>query len=94
MSEITQLHGTTPEQLVEKIIKGFRYEIDELKKQYDPKEPEELLTRAEVAKLLKIDISSVHNYAERGVLRKYGFGGGGRVYFKRSEIEASLIPLK
>ena len=91
MSEITQLHGTTPEKLIEQIVQGFRSEIEVLKKQYQPKEPEELLTRAEVAELLKIDISSVHNYAKKGVLKKHGLAG--RVYFKRSEIEQSLIPL-
>lgn len=54
-------------------------------------QPTEYLTRHEVAALLKVDISSVHNYTKRGTLQAYQTNG--RVLYKRSEVEASIIKL-
>jgi hypothetical protein len=92
MGETTQLHNTTPDELVERITESFKAEVLELKKQYEYQEPDELLTRSEVSRLLKINISSVHNWAKKGVLKKHCIGG--RVYYKRSEIIESLEELK
>ncbi|MCB7482467.1 helix-turn-helix domain-containing protein [Christiangramia sediminis] len=91
MNNVTQLHNTTPEKLQESILKGIQAQINDLKKSYQPKEPEEFLTRAEVAKMLKVDISSVHNWTKAGKLQKHGLGK--RVYYKRSEIEKAIIQL-
>ncbi len=52
----------------------------------------EYLTRRDLASLLDIDISTVHNWSKRGILNPYGIGG--RVYYKRSEVEAAIIELK
>lgn len=65
--------------------------IQELKKEFQPKEPEEYLTRLEVAKMLKCDISSVHNWGKAGKLKRHGLGN--RVYYKRSEVEQAIIEL-
>lgn len=46
------------------------------------------LTRKQVADLLSIDLSTVHNWTKSGVLRAYRLGG--RIYFKISDIENSL----
>lgn len=86
-----QLIQITPEQLEAKILKGVQSQIDDLKKHFQPKEPNVYLTRQEVATLLSVDISSVHNYTKRGILKSYGIQG--RVFYKRSEVEASLQPL-
>lgn len=90
MSSVTQLCNTSPEEVVSEIIKAFRMEIEELKQYFIPKHPDELLTRDEVSKLLKINISSVHNWTKSGILKRHAIGG--RVYYKRSEIEQGLIP--
>ncbi|MFD0977844.1 helix-turn-helix domain-containing protein [Salinimicrobium gaetbulicola] len=90
MSTITQLHNATPEDLINELRAVFQKELEQIKEHFTPKQPEELLTREEVAKLLKIDISSVHNWSKKGTLKRHAIGG--RVYFKRSEIEESLIP--
>ena len=50
-----------------------------------------LLSRNEVAKLLKIDLSTVHNWTKKGKLLAHGLGN--RVYYKRSEVEAAIKPL-
>ncbi|MFN5334260.1 MAG: helix-turn-helix domain-containing protein [Bacteroidota bacterium] len=49
------------------------------------------LTRNEVAEMLKCDLSTIHNWTKAGTLNAYQIGG--RVYYKKSEIEASMIPI-
>lgn len=85
------LQNVTPEQLQNEIIKGVKNELEQLKKDFQPKQPSEYLTRNEVAEMLKIDISSVHNWTKKGKLKAYGIGG--RVYYKRDEVENSIIEL-
>ncbi len=82
----------TPQQLQETILAGVKSQLEELKKEFQPKEAEELLTRKEVSALLKINLSTVHAYSNKGILNPIGLSG--KVYYRRSEIEASLIPLK
>ena len=70
----------------------IKSQLQDLKKHFQPKEPNDYLTRVEVAKMLKIDLSSVHNWTKKGILTSYQIGG--RVYYKRSEIENAIIELK
>lgn len=91
MSNVTQLHNTTPKELQESILKGVQAQINELKKSFQPKDPETYLTRDEAAKMLKVDISTIHNWSKSGKLKRYGLGN--RVYYKRSEIETAIIEL-
>ena len=86
-----QFIRVTPEQLQNEIIKGVKTELEQLKKDFQPKQPSEYLTRNEVAEMLKIDLSSVHNWTKKGKLKAYGIGG--RVYYKRDEVENSIIEL-
>ena len=51
----------------------------------------EYLTRKDVSELLQISLMTVDNWTLTGVLKAYRLGR--RVYFKRSEIEASLIAI-
>lgn len=81
----------TPQQLQDAIIAGVKNQLEELKKHFRPKEPTEYLTRNEVSQLLKVDLSTVHNWCKSGKLQSYGIGS--RVYFKRSEIEECIIKL-
>ena len=78
-----QFIQTTPEQLQDAILTGVRAELETLKKEFQPKHPTEYLTRNEVRDLLKIDLSSVHNWTKKGKLKAYGIAG--RVYYKRDE---------
>jgi len=64
----------------------------ELKKEFTPKQPTEFLTRSAVSELLSVDPSTVDNWARSKKLIRYNLGN--RVYFKRSEIEQSLITIK
>lgn len=82
----------SPEQLQEAILSGVKKQLEELKKEYQPKEPEEYLTRLETADLLKVDPSTIFNWTKKGLIKSYGLSG--RVYYKRSEIEKNIIVLK
>ncbi len=73
-------------------IQKVEDKLDELKSKFEPKLPNEYLTRSEVAKLLKCDLSTIHNWTKAGKLRAYAIGA--RVLYKRSEIDSALIPLK
>ncbi|WP_026704429.1 helix-turn-helix domain-containing protein [Flavobacterium soli] len=86
-----QFIQVTPEQLQNEILKGIKQELEQLKKDFQPKQPSEYLTRNNVAEMLKIDLSSVHNWTKKGKLKAYGIGG--RVYYKRDEVENSIIEL-
>lgn len=52
---------------------------------------EEYLTRAEVSKIYKVSPSTVSNWKKKGVINAYGLGG--RVYYKRTEINSSMIKI-
>ncbi|MEL7586803.1 MAG: helix-turn-helix domain-containing protein [Prolixibacteraceae bacterium] len=91
MEKQIQFISISPEELQLRIIEGIKHELDGLKKEFKPKEPTEYLTRAEVRDFLNCDLSTVHNLTKRGKLKAYGIGG--RVYYKRNEVEQAIVPL-
>ena len=82
---------SSPELIVEEILQGFNREIASLKSEFQPKEPEQYLTRKDVKDLLKVDLSTLWSWTKKGKLKAYGIGN--RVYYKRSEIELNLRPI-
>ena len=70
----------------------LKTELEAVKKHLQPKQPNEYLTRKEVSEMLKIDISSVHNWSKRGILIPHQIGN--RVYFKLQEVEEAIVKLK
>jgi excisionase family DNA binding protein len=89
MKNSTILHDVSPEQ-INSLFEGLKNQLTELKTNFAPKVPTEYLTRTEVAEWLKCDLSTVHNWTKKGKLIPYGIGN--RVYYKRSEVEAVLLP--
>jgi hypothetical protein len=88
-----QFISITPEQLQNAIINGVKSQLEELKKSFQPKEPTQFVTRQYVAdEMLHCDLSTVHNLSKKGVLIKYGIGG--RVLYKRVEVEEAIVVLK
>jgi hypothetical protein len=81
----------TPEQLKSEINEGVKKQLDDFLKHFKPKEVNEYLTRRNIADMFGVDISTVHNWTKSGKLRAVGISG--RVYYLRSEVEASLKPL-
>ena len=89
--EQVQFISITPAELSQAIIAGVKEQLDELKKTFQPITPTEYMTRDEVKNLLKVDISTVHNWTKSGKLKSYGIGN--RIYYKRDEVESAIIAI-
>jgi len=86
-----QIIQTTPEQLKSEIHEGVKNQLEDFLKHFKPKQPNEYLTRQEVAQMFNVDLSTIHNWCKSKKLKPLGLGA--RVYFLRSDIEQSLQPL-
>ena len=89
--EISTLIQTTPEQLTGVILSEIDKKLNELKKDFQLKEQREYLTRNETAKLLSITLSTLHSWTKQGKIPALHLGG--RVYYKRHDIENAFTPL-
>ena len=82
------LNGITVEQLAEALTPLLNCQTTDILKQ-----PEnDLLTRAEVSKLLSINFTSIWKHTRSGKLKSYGIGN--RVFYKRSEVLEAVKPLQ
>lgn len=82
-----------PEEFKNALIDGVKNQLEEFKKHLNNQEKaNEYLSRNDVSKMLGINLSSVHNWTKKGLLRAYQISG--RVYYKRSEVEESIVELK
>ena len=82
VEELQQLIGTSVKNGILELHKEL------LTKNYN----EELLTRSEACKFLKINSSSLWSYTNKGKVKAYGIGA--RRYYKRSELMESITLLK
>lgn len=76
---------------LQKDIEQIKKDLIAIKENKNPSEPDDLMTRQQVADKLHVDLSTVHNLTVKGILKKWGVGG--RVYYKRSEIDSAIIKL-
>lgn len=74
------------------LIQSLKDEVSEIKKNFTPRQPTIYMTRREVADMLSVNLSTIHNYCKRSILKPYGIGA--RVYFKRDEVEQAIVELK
>lgn len=91
MSATVQFIQTTPQELQQQINEGVKIQLQDFLKNFTPTQPKEYLSRQDVSKMFGVDISTVHNWCKSKRLNPLGIGS--RVYFLRSEVEASLLPL-
>jgi excisionase family DNA binding protein len=63
-------------------------ELHNIKTNFQPKEPIELMTRQEVADFFQISLVTVHDWTKKELLKSYRIGN--RVRYKRSEIIENL----
>jgi len=91
MKAVSLFQGT-PEDFQEPIIRIIQKEFEVLKKEFQPREPKIYLTRQQVADMLHVDLSTIHNMRKRGDIKAYQISG--RILFLRSEIIESIIELK
>lgn len=86
-----QFIQTTPDQLKSEISESVKIQLADFLKNFAPIQPKEYLTRQNVADMFGVDISTVHNWCKSKRLKPLGIGA--RVYFLRSEVEASVKPI-
>ena len=87
------LETLTVEQLQQLIGTSVKNGILELQKELNSKnDDEELLTREETCKFLKIDSSTLWAWTNKGKVLAHGIGA--RRYYKRSELLERLTLLK
>jgi predicted DNA-binding transcriptional regulator AlpA len=91
MSANIQFVQTSPEELKELITSNLKLQLQEFLELYQPQKPKEYLSRNEVAKMLGIDLSTLHNWNKKKILNPVCIGA--RVYYLRSEVEASIKPI-
>ena len=91
MSATVQFIQYTPEQLQSEISNGVKIQLQEFLKHFTPTQPKEYLSRKDITEMFGVDLSTVHNWCKSKRLNPLGIGS--RVYFLRSEVEASLKPL-
>ena len=82
IEELQELIGTTVKKSVEELQNELQSE----------KFTEELLTREETCRFLKIDSSTLWSWTNKGKVKAYGIGA--RRYYKRSELLNCLTQLK
>jgi excisionase family DNA binding protein len=84
------LNGISANELKTDILNG----IDKLIKDHfkQQREQAKYLSRQEIAKMLSIDLSTVHNWTKKGILTAHQIGG--RVFYLRSEVENAIVELK
>jgi excisionase family DNA binding protein len=89
--QTVQFISVTPEQLQNAIIEGVKTQLEDLKKHFAPKTPNVYLTRQEVAEMLSVDLSTIHNWKVKGILTAYQIGG--RVFYLRTDVENAIVKL-
>ena len=92
MEDKIQFIQTTPQQLSELINEGVKNQLEQLKKELQNHEAkDDLLTRKEAYKFLKIDSSTLWHWTNKGKVKAYGIVN--RRYYKRRELIEALKPL-
>ena len=91
MSATIQFVQYSPDQLKSEINEGVKIQLQEFLKHFTPTQPKEYLSRKDITEMFGVDLSTVHNWCKSKRLNPLGIGS--RVYFLRSEVEASLEPL-
>lgn len=94
-----QFLGFTPvefqEVLSDLIQPKFDLILKELKKNPNNHlDEEDLITRDMAAKLLGVNLSSLWRFTKQGSIKSYSLPNTSRVYYKKSEIMASIKPTK
>ncbi len=91
MNNITQLYQITPDELKEFITKGIKENLKGLVNNSTPPQ-EKYLTRKDVSDLLSISLPTLSLWVQKGLIPCYRVSN--RVYFKASDIDASLNQIK
>lgn len=67
-------------------------EVSEIKRNFQPKEPTQYMTRREVSELFGVALNTVSDWTKKGLLKSYKIGN--RIYYKRHEIDQALTEIR
>ena len=84
-----QLFEITPEELIEKIISELN--ASSIQHRATSQEFETYLTTIQLAELLDVSIGTINNWRKKSIINACQIGG--RVYFRRSDIDNAMIDL-
>ena len=87
--QITEL---TTNELKSLLMKEVQQVVNQIREEFQPKTQTQYLTRKQVEIMLDINLTTLNNWTNKGVLISYGIQG--RVYYKRDEVERAFIELK
>ena len=87
------LSEMTPEQLEKLVGSSVKSQLNDFKKVFaNLQANDELMSRDETCKFLKINASTLYHWTNKG--KVLAFGIGSRRYYKRSQLLECLKPLK
>jgi len=87
--QFVQVSTEELQSLVSNILES---KLNDFKRNFKPIEPNEYLSRSEVAKMLSVNESTIFNWKKRGILSAFQIGG--RVFYKRKDVEDAIVKLK
>ena len=87
-----QFVQVSTEELQSLVSNVLESKLNDFKRNFKPIEPNEYLSRSEVAKMLSVNESTVFNWKKRGILSAFQIGG--RVFYKRKDVEDAIVKLK
>lgn len=87
-----QVVVVNPQEFQKELIDYIKCQFQKLEQKIVQNNSDELLTREETADFLKVNKSTLWSWHKQGKLTPSGIGK--RVYYKRSDIENALKPLK
>ena len=87
-----QLLSLSTDDLKRLVTEAIQPQLEEIKKNLQPIEPTEYLSRNQLADMLQIDLSTLHNWNKKGIIQPHQLGG--RIFYLRHEIKDAIIPLK
>jgi|TARA_B110001452_G_scaffold212685_1_gene183335 excisionase family DNA binding protein len=73
------------------IKEGVKSQLEDFKENLTSHISDELLTREEACMLLKVDLSTLWRWTNKGTVTAYGIGS--RRFYKKEELMSSLIKL-
>jgi hypothetical protein len=93
MTTSTILQNVSTDQLTELLTNVFKTQLEDFKKEFTTQtENDDLMTRDQVLDLLKINASTLWHWQNKKRIIVYKFAN--KCYYKRSELMATITPLK
>ncbi|WP_273016670.1 helix-turn-helix domain-containing protein [Leeuwenhoekiella blandensis] len=86
------LHSTDQINAIQADLKDLGSKIELLLNRSSPSNPDDLFTRKEAQRKLKVSRATMHRWDKEGIIKRTQIGS--RVYYRGADIEAALTELK